>query len=102
MEAVSSVNGVSIRLTDERWVHIIENHDDLAGYYEEILGIVEYPDYVIKGYGGAFIALKQEEKNKFLAVVYKEVSKRDGFIITAYFTCKIKLEREVIVWQRQK
>lgn len=102
MEIVKSVNGIPVRLTDERWVHIIENHDDLAGYYDEILGIVEYPEYVIKGYGGAFIALKQVEKNKFLAVVYKEVSEDDGFIITAYFTSKIKLEREVIVWQRQK
>ena len=42
------------------------------------------------------------EKNKFLAVVYKEISERDGFIITAYFTSKIELEREVIVWQPQK
>jgi len=29
-----------------------------------------------------------------------EISKEDGFIITAYFTSKIKLEREVILWQR--
>lgn len=101
MEIVKSVNGVPIRLTEERWVHIIENHDDIAGYYDEVLSIVENPDYVIKGYEGALIALKQKE-NKFLAVVYKEISMNDGFIITAYFTSKIKLEREVIVWQQQK
>jgi len=33
MEIVRSVYNVPIRMSDERWVHIIENHDDLAGYY---------------------------------------------------------------------
>ena len=101
MDIVKSVNDVPIRLTDERWVHIIENHDDMAGYYDEVLNIVESPDCVIKGYGNALIALKKLQM-KFLAVVYKEISSDDGFIITAYFTSKIKLEREVILWQRQK
>lgn len=102
MEKVTSINSVPIRLTDERWVHIIENHDDLAGYYDEVLDVVEYPDYIIKGYDVTFVALREVDKNKFLAVIYKEVSNSDGFIITAYFTSKIKLEREVIVWKRQK
>lgn len=101
MEIVKSINSIPIRLTDERWVHIIENHDDMAGYYDEVLNIVESPDFVIKGYGEALIALKQLE-TKFLAVVYKEIRSSDGFIITAYFTNNIKLEREVILWQRQK
>ena len=101
MDIVKSINGVPIRLTEERWVHIIENHDDMAGYYDEVLGVVENPDYIIKGYKDALIALKQKE-NKFLAVVYKELGISDGFIITAYFTSKIKLEREVIIWQQQK
>ncbi|MFZ3066207.1 MAG: DUF4258 domain-containing protein [Nitrospirota bacterium] len=101
MDIVKSINGVPIRLTEERWVHIIENHDDMAGYYDEVLSVVENPDYIIKGYKDALIALKQKE-NKFLAVVYKELGMGDGFIITAYFTSKIKLEREVIIWQQQK
>ena len=46
------------------------------------------------------IALKQKEAGKFLAVVYKEINENDGFIITAYFTSKIKIEREVILWQQ--
>ena len=102
MELVKSVNGIPIRLTDERWVHIIENHDDLAGYYDEIVGTIEHPDYVIEGYKGALIALKQVRAGKFLAVVYREISDSDGFIITAYFTSRIKLEREAVVWQRQR
>jgi hypothetical protein len=54
----------------------------------------------IKGYGGAFIALQKTAKTKFLAVVYKEFID-DGFIITAYFTRKIKLEKEEIIWKRK-
>lgn len=102
MDVIKSINRTPIRLTDERWVHIIENHDDMAGYYNEVLGAVESPDYVIKGYGHALVALKEAGENRFLAVVYKELDKNDGFIITAYFTSKIKLGREVIVWQRQQ
>ena len=101
MEIVKSVNNIPIRLTDERWIHIVENHDDLAGNYDEVLMAVESPNYVIKGYEDALIALKHWGEENFLAVVYKEVSESDGFIITAYLTSKIKIEREVILWQRQ-
>ena len=102
MEIGKSINNIPIRLTDERWIHIVENHDDMAGYYDEIPGVIENPDYVIKGYKKALIALKQKEESKFLAVVYKEINRNDGFVITAYLTSKIKLEREVILWQPQK
>lgn len=102
MEIAKSINNIPIRLTNERWIHIVENHDDLAGYFDDVLLTVESPDYVIKGYQEALIALKQKEEGKFLAVVYKEIGRSDGFIITAYLTSKITLEREVILWQRQK
>lgn len=95
-----SVNNIPIRLTDERWMHIVENHDDMAGYYDTVLQTVEDADYVIKGYKGAFIALQEIKKMKYLAVVYKEFS-NDGFVITAYFTRKIKLEKEEIVWKKK-
>ena len=62
---------------------LIENPDDLAGYFDDVLLTVESPDYVINGYQEALIALKQKEEGKFLAVVYKEIGRSDGFIITA-------------------
>ena len=37
MDVAFSRNGVPIRLTDERWFHVVENHDDLGGYYDEVL-----------------------------------------------------------------
>jgi len=101
LEIAISKNGVPIRLTEERWFHITENHDDLAGYYDDVLNTVDDPDYVIEGYREAFIALKKIVGKKFLAVVYREVSKMDGFVITAYFTSKLKLEGKVILWQKK-
>lgn len=47
MEIVKSINDIPIRLTNERWIHIVENHNDLAEYHEDILETVEYPDYII-------------------------------------------------------
>ncbi len=101
MDIVKSKNGIPIRLPEERWIHIIENHDDLAGYYDLVLNTIEEPDYIVKGYTEAFVALKRMERRKFLAVIYKEVSKADGFVITAYFTTKINLKREVLLWKKE-
>lgn len=100
MDIAISKNNVPIRLTKERWIHIIEAHDDLAGHYDDVLDTIENPNYILKGYKDALIALKRTGK-KFLAVVYKELGKEDGFVITAYFTTKIKLEKEVILWQKR-
>ena len=101
MDIATSKNGVPIRLTEERWFHITENHDDLAGHYDDVLYTIEDPDYVIEGYKKALIALRKFTRAKFLAVVYKEVSREDGFVITAYFTSRLDLKKEVILWQKK-
>ena len=101
MDIAYSKNNVPIRLTTERWLHIVENHDEVAGYYDEVLQAIEDPDYIIEGYKGSLIALKKFGEEKILQIVYREVSAADGFIITAFFTKKLKLEDEVIIWQGQ-
>jgi len=85
MDIVNSVNGVPIRLTYERWFHITESHDDLSSYYFEILETVDSPDLIVRGNKGTLKAVKNMGKHKWLMVVYREISKKDGFIITAYF-----------------
>ncbi|MDO8748101.1 MAG: hypothetical protein Q7J72_03170 [Candidatus Omnitrophota bacterium] len=100
MDIVYSQNNVPIRLTVERWFHIVENHDDLAGYYDEILRTIEAPDLIVKGYQNALIAAVKIKNNLYLSVIYKEVSKSDGFVITAYFTSAIK--KEAMVWQKER
>ncbi len=86
MHAAISVHGVPIRLTPERWMHIIEARDELAGRMDEVLHCVEAPDWVTRGYRGCLVAWKGYGRRGFLAVVYKETDRADGFIITAFFT----------------
>jgi hypothetical protein len=47
VEVAYSIEGVPIRLTTERWFHIVENHDDLASHYDNVLSAVENPDLVL-------------------------------------------------------
>lgn len=37
MNVVRSVRGFDVRLTDERWAHITEEHNELAGLRPEVL-----------------------------------------------------------------
>jgi hypothetical protein len=64
MDIVYSNNNVPIRLTAERWLHIVENHDEVAGFYDDVLRAVEDPDYVLEGYEGALNALKEFGEGK--------------------------------------
>jgi hypothetical protein len=42
-DSVASANNILIRLTDERWVHITEEHSELAGMRFEVLETVANP-----------------------------------------------------------
>ena len=97
MDIAYSINGVPIRLTDERWRHIVENRDEMAGYRDACPGAIEEPDLILRGYRGALIAVKGYGRRRYLAVVYRELSAKDGFVISAYFTSRIN--RRAIVWK---
>jgi hypothetical protein len=100
VETAVSVHGVPIRLTAERWLHIVENRDELAGRLHEVLATVAEPDWVTRGYRGSLVAWKGFGRTGFLAVVYKELSKQDGFVITAFFTRMPKRRKKI--WPRQR
>ena len=98
MDIAISVEGVPIRLTHERWFHIAENHDDMAGYYEDVLDLVENPDFILRGYRGSLVAVRHYGHQRYLMVAYRQVSLEDGFIITAYFTRKV--DRRKAIWKK--
>ena len=68
-----SVNNIAVRLTDERWNHIVENHDEMAGYYFDVLETVANPTWVFDGDEDELWATKLISKNKALLVIYKEL-----------------------------
>ncbi len=80
-----SVNGVPIRLTEERWRHIVNKHVDLLNYQQDILYVVENPEAIYRGQRGTLIAIRSYGRRGFLAVFYREISQQDGFVITARF-----------------
>lgn len=99
MDIAYSIANVPIRLTHERWFHIVENHDEVAGYYDDVLAVVEDPEFVLEGYGSSLIAVRAYGKSGYFNVIYKELSSYDGFVITAYFTSK--LNRSRVTWKNQ-
>jgi hypothetical protein len=98
-----SVNNIPIRLPDERWSHIVENHNDVAGYYYDVLEAVTNPTWILEGDEDELWAVKLISKRKAFLVIYKESKEhKDGFIITAFITTKIrKLLKRKIIWQQQ-
>ena len=100
IDHVISVNGVSIRLTDERWVHITEEHCELAGLRMEVLETVTDPERILEGNYGALMAVRENKPGKYLVVVYNEEERGDdGFIITAFLTRRINsLNRRKQIW----
>jgi hypothetical protein len=84
MDFVDSVNGVPIRLTEERWRHVVDNKPYMSAYYSKVLSTIERPSWISRGYNGALIAVKSLGGRKYLNVVYREFNRRDGFIITAF------------------
>jgi len=99
-----SVNSIPIRLTDERWTHIVENHDDMAGYYFDVLETVSNPTWVLAGDEDELWAVKHISKRKAFIVIYKELKEHhDGFVITAFLTTKIqKILRRRMIWKQQQ
>lgn len=98
MSTVVSKNGVPIRLTDERWAHITEEHCELAGLRLEVLETVSNPERIVEGGAGELLAIRLLEVDKWLVTVYREVVD-DGFIITAFITSKIHtLDKRRKLW----
>jgi len=51
-------NGASVRLTDERWSHIVEEHNELAGLRYDVLETVAEPERILAGWSGEQLAVR--------------------------------------------
>jgi len=94
-----SVNGVPIRLTEERWQHIVSNKPYMEAYYEHVLDAIERPTRILRGYTGALVAVLTLGKQQYLQVVYRELSRKDGFIITAFIARRVN--RRAMIWPKK-
>ena len=104
MEVLVSKNGMPIRITDERWTHVVESHDYMAGNRDLVVETVEDPDYIVAGRKGELLALRHYHatsiSEKHVVAVYREFEE-DGFLITAFMTSDPEtILQKGVVWQR--
>lgn len=99
MNAIAlSRNGIPIRLPDERWQHIVEDHPELVENKIQVLDVVSNPEIVFKGKDGELLAVRETEAGKWLVVAYRELTE-DGFIITAFLTRRRQyLSKRIQLW----
>jgi len=71
-DIVSSKNGKPTRLTDERWAHIVEEHNELAGRRYDVIEAVTDPARILAGNEGELLAVREIETGKWLVAIYRE------------------------------
>lgn len=95
-----STNGIPIRLTEERWSHIVEEHPELTPFRNLLHDVITVPNAIYEGSMGELLGLKEVEPGKNLIVVYKELP-TDGFVITAFFSRRTRfLEKRKKIWEQ--
>lgn len=98
-----SRSGVPIRLTDERWRHIVARHPELDNQRERILETIADPDAIYEGDTSETLAIRFYARtpltSKHLVVAYREMNAADGFVVTAYLTRRPSAQR-VVIWKR--
>ena len=102
MLIVKSINGVPIRLTEERWNHIRYRHPEMGGLRESILETLSEPEVIQQGDYGELLAIRfyplTPLTRKYLVVVYREISTDDGFVLTSYLVTRPSLRR-ITIWK---
>lgn len=100
IDTTVSRNGILIRLTAERWKHIVLLHPNLSNKQAKVLKTVKTPDYIFKGQAGELLAVLKLSSMIYIVVAYKEI-KPDGFIITAYDTTDVRwLFKKELIWSK--
>ena len=94
---------MSIRLTNERWGHITGRHPEMSTMRQEVLQTIEDPDRIQEGDYGELIAVRLFPETplttKHVVVPYREFSRIDGFVLTAYLATRVS-ERRRTTWKR--
>lgn len=95
--------GRRIRLSDERYTHILE-HPEMTGMPGTIGEVVTHPERVVESIVDRSVRLyyrlyeQTMVGRKYVCVVVK-VTKEDAFVLTAYLTDRVK--RGVSLWPNE-
>jgi len=103
MKVIRDCFGTSVRLTDERLMHILE-HVEMAGMADELERVLQTPSEVRRSRSDDDVRLfyefyaQTQVGGKWLCVVVKYLP-GDAFVITAYLTDTMKAGE--IVWPKK-
>ena len=96
---VRSRSGVPIRLPSEWWERICVSHPELQGQKDAVVACVAMPEKVLVGDTSELLAVRQISGGRYIVVVYREASREDGFVLTAFLTTRSEqFERRKRVW----
>ena len=70
----------------------------MTRHYEDMLDAVNTSEYIFPGHRGSLIAVVVLGRKRVLHVMYRELSRDDGFIITAYI--KPSLDKKKAIWPK--
>jgi hypothetical protein len=104
MKWFKDVYGRQIRLTDERQNHFELDHPEMSEQIYKISETLQFPDIIIMSKTDPEVELFYRHykstpvTEKFICVAVK-VRFDELFILTAYFTDKIK--RGIIIWEKK-
>jgi hypothetical protein len=103
MKVMLDILGRSVRLTEERWRHIVETHPEMVDQLKNLEETLIKPYAVIESINDNAVQLFYRKfhhpsfGDKYFCVVVK-IQSEDAFIITAYITDTIKKGRQI--WKK--
>jgi hypothetical protein len=101
-ETLTDHQGRVIRLTEERWTHVLE-HPEMVGQRARLTETLGEPEVIIATEKDPNVHVyhrlyeRTPVTRKYLVVAVK-VLDEGAFVLTAYFTSRIR--RGTVVWQR--
>ncbi len=104
MRKFKDIYGREVRLTDERYEHLISDHPEMTGQLDKLQMTLLVPQKVVRSRTDETVELFYRHyastpvTRKYLCVVVKALTD-DAFIVTAYFTDAIK--KGEILWPKR-
>jgi hypothetical protein len=103
MQLFKDIHDRSIRLTEERSLHLEAEHPEMTGQAPRIAKTLASPDAIVRSRTDVTVELFYKHyqstpvTTKFLCTVVKTLPE-DNFIITAYYTDTVK--RGDVLWEK--
>ena len=96
---VETLDGIIIRTTKEYWQRIVTTkHPSIIKYEEQVKETLKDPDQMRKSQQDSRVRLYYKSIGKlYVCVVTDHVTAKEGYIITAYLTDRIKEGEQIYV-----